>query len=205
MSDVMTAPPPPERKCHFETLFDASCIELIRLAPRNPLVRALILKLTGQLPGPELETFEQLKDWIECHCTQRVRPMPNQNGRCSIAGGISINVEFSETEFGRASYSVPRWGSEEFRVGATDLLEIIEEVIEAGGSMDEVVDSIAGKIDDDGWNECEPSLDSYGDYTYTDEESSDSSDAETTYSRNDIRSAVRTFLQEQRPELLAEL
>lgn len=205
MSEVMTAPPPPERKCQFETLFDASCIDLIRLVPRNPSVRALILKLTGQLPDPGLETFDQLKDWIECHCTQRVRPLPNRNGRARGEGGISINVEFSETECGRASYSVPRWGSEEFRVGAADLLEIIEEVIEAGGSMDEVVDSVAGKIDDDAWNECEPDLDHYGDYTYTDEESSDSSDAETTYSRNDIRSAVRTFLQEQRPELLAEL
>ena len=206
MSDVMTAPPPTvERKCQFEAMFDASFIELIRLVPKNPFVRALILKLIGQLPSPELETFDQLKDWIERNCTQRVRPMPNQNRRRSADGGISISVEFSETENGRADYSVSRSGNDEFRIGADDLIEIVQEVIEAGGGMDEVVDFIAGKIDDDAWNECDPEMDSYGDYNYSEHESSDSSDSETNYSRNDIRSAVRTFLQEQRPELMAEL
>ncbi len=206
MSDVMTAPPPlVERKCQFEEMFDASFIELIRFVPKNPFVRALILKLVGQMPGSELETFDQLKDWIERNCTQRVRPMPNQNRRRSADGGISISVEFSETENGRADYSVSRSGNDEFRIGAEDLIEIVQEVIEAGGSMDEVVDMIAGKIDDDAWNECDPEMDSYGDYNYSEHESSDSSDSETNYSRNDIRSAVRTFLQEQRPELMAEL
>lgn len=205
MSDVMTAPPPVERKCQFEALFDASCIELIRLVPGNPLVRALILKLVGQMPGSELGTFDQLKDWLERNCTQRVRPMPNQNRRHSADGGISIRVEFSETENGRADYSVSRSGNDEFRIGAEDLIEIVQEIIEAGGSMDEVVDTIAGKIDNDAWNECDPDMDSDGDYNYSDHESSDSSDSETSYSRTDIRSAVRTFLQEQRPELLGEL
>ena len=206
MSDLMTAPPlTVERKCQFEAMFDASFIELIRLVPCNPYVRALILKLIGQMPGSELETFDQLKDWIERNCTQRVRPMPNQNRQRSADGGISISVEFSETENGRADYSVSRSGNDEFRIGADDLIEIVQEVIEAGGSMDEVVDTIAGKIDDDAWNECDPEMDSYGDYNYSEHESSDSSDSETNYSRNDIRSAVRTYLQEQRPELMAEL
>lgn len=205
MSDVMTAPPEVERKCQLEAMFDASFTELIRLVPRNPYVRALILKLVGQMPGSELETFDQLKDWLEHNCTHRVRPMPNQHRQRSADGGISINVEFSETENGRADYSVSRSGNDEFRIGAEDLIEIVQEVIEAGGSMDEVVDTIAGKIDDDAWNECDPEMDSYGDYNYSDHESSDSSDSETNYSRNDIRSAVRTFLQEQRPELMAEL
>lgn len=205
MSDVLTAPPVGERKCRFEELFDASCIELIRLVPGNPYVRALILKLTGKMPGAECHTFDQLKDWIEVNCEKRVRPLPNQNRRRNADGGISINVEFSETECGRADYSVPRWGTGEFQIGADDLFDIITDVIEAGGSMDEVIDTIAGRIDDDAWTQVEPDLDNYGDYNYSDHESSDSSDAETTYSRNDIRSAVRTFLQEQRPELLTEL
>jgi hypothetical protein len=177
MSDVMTAPPLTERKCQFETLFDASCIELIRLVPRNPYVRALILKLIGQMPGSELETFDQLKDWIERHCTQRVRPMPNQNRGRSADGGISISVEFSETERAGGLFRLRAGEMMSSGIGADDLIEIMQEVIEAGGRMDEVVDTIAGKIDDDAWNECDPEMDSYGDYNYSEHESSDSSDS----------------------------
>lgn len=205
MSEVLNAPPLVERKCRIEDLFDANFIELIQLVPMNPFVRALILKLAGKLPGTECETFDQLKEWVETNCEKRLRPLANRNGPHSLDEGISISVEFADTEYGRADYSVPRSGTGEFRVGAEDLLEIVQEVIEAGGGWDEVVDSIAGRIDDDAWNQCDPDLDNYGDYHYSEHESSDSSDSETTYARNDIRTAVRTFLQERHPELAAEL
>jgi hypothetical protein len=205
MSEVMTASPPVERLCKFEEMFDAGFIELIRLVPKNPFIRALILKLSGKMPPDEVETFDQLKDWIEHHCTRRVRPMPNQGRRRNEEGGIAINVEFSETEYGRADYSVPRSGNDEFRIGAEDLIEIVNDVIEAGGSMDEVVDTIAGRIDDDAWSQCDPNMDDYGDYNYSEHESNDSSDSNTDYSREEIRAAVRVFLQEQHPELIEEL
>ena len=44
---------PGERKCRIEEVFDQNFIELLGLVPRNPFVRALILKLTKKMPGPE--------------------------------------------------------------------------------------------------------------------------------------------------------
>ena len=90
-----------------------SFIELLRLVPANPFVRALILKLTGKMPGPECETFEQVKEWVETNCEKRVRPSSSRSTRV-VDDGIAISVEFSETEYGRANYSVPRSGSDEF-------------------------------------------------------------------------------------------
>lgn len=208
MSEVMTAPTPVvpvERKCKFEEVFDANFLELIRLVPRNSQVRALILKLAGRLPEPECETFEQLKDWVETHCEPRARPLLNRSGRRVPEEGISITVEFSETEYGRADYSVPRSGSAEFHIDAEDLLEMVQEAIESGGGMDEVVGVIAGKIDDDAWNQCEADLDTYGDYDYSEHESNDSADSESSYSRSDIRNAVLAFVRERHPELAEEL
>jgi hypothetical protein len=63
MSGTMTLPNPvipAERKCRIEEVFDQGFIELLRLVPRNPYIRALILKLTKKMPGPECETFEQV-------------------------------------------------------------------------------------------------------------------------------------------------
>jgi hypothetical protein len=205
MSEVMTAPVPAVRKCRIEDVFDANFLELLQLVPRNPLVRALILKLTGKLPGPEHETFEQLKDWVEATCDQRVRPTPLHRGRTNLEDGIAITVEFSETEYGRADYSVPRSGSEAFRVSAEDLMEMIQSAIDAGEGIDEVVDLIAGKIDDDAWSQCDPSLDNYGDYDYSEHDATDSGNCETSYSRNQIRDRVLAFVRQRHPELAAEL
>ena len=208
MSEVTTLPNPvipTERKCRFEEVFDANFIELIRLVPLNPFVRALILKHTGKMPGPECRTFEQIKDWVELNCDKRARPISSRANRRTAEGGISISVEFSENETGRADYSVHRWGTEEFHVGADDLVEMIREAIESGGGIDEVVDLVAGKIDDDGWNQCDPDMDNYGDYDYSDHDSTDSSDGNAEYSNEDIRTAVLAFVRERHPELAAEL
>ena len=208
MSEVMTAPSPvvpAERACRIEDVFDAGFIELIGLAPRNPFVRALILKLTGKMPGPECGTFEQIKEWVETHCEKKSRPSSHRTGRRNSDDGISITVEFSDTEYGRATYSAPRTGCEEFRIGAEPLVGMVQEAIAAGGGMNEVVEVIAGKINDDAWTQCEPTMDTYGDYDYSDHDADDSGDSETSYSRDDIRRAVLAFVRERHPELAAEL
>jgi hypothetical protein len=208
MSEVMTLPAPAipvERMCRIEEVFDQSFIELLRLVPRNPYVRALILKLAGKMPGPECETFEQIKEWVETTCRKKTRPMPSRTIRRAVDDGISINVEFSETEYGRACYSVRRSGSAEFCIGAEDLIEMVQTAIDEGEGIDEVVNRVAEKIDEDAWNRCEPNMDDYGDYDYSDQESNDFGDSETEYSRNEIRNSVLAFVRERHPELAAEL
>ncbi|MBE0542259.1 MAG: hypothetical protein IH623_12800 [Verrucomicrobia bacterium] len=191
------------RRCQIEEVFCPPFIELLALAPRNPIVRGLILAQTRQQPGRECATFEQLKDWVETTCNKRI---PAPNARATSAGaGIDITVEFSETENGRADYSVTRSGRDTFQVGAETLLEIVQDAIESGGGLDEVVDLLADKIEDDAWSQCNPDLDNYGDYDYNDHDSTGSEDRETDYSKEDIRTAVLAFVRERHPELAAEL
>ena len=192
-----------ERKCGIEEVFDASFIELLKLVPANPYVRALILKFSGKMPPAECETFESLKDWVEANCNKRVKK--SSTGTNLDGGGILVNVDFSEREYGRADYSVRRSGSDEFQVGRDELMGIVQDTIDSGGGLGEVVEVIAGRIDDDAWNECDPNMDDYGDYEYNEHESSDSGDANTDYSKDEIRRNVLRFLEEHHPELAAEL
>ena len=208
MSEVMTAPDPvvpATRKCVFEEVFDANFIDLIALAPRNPHVRALILKLTGKLPPPECATFAQLKEWVELNCENRPRPLPSAAGRHSREGGIVINVDFSETEYGRADYSVRRRGREEFRIGAEDLMAMVRTAIDDGDGLDEVVEAVSAKIEEDAWGECDPSMDDSGDYDYSEHDVSDTGDSATECNKTEIRTAVLAFVRERHPELAAEL
>lgn len=203
MNETLTLPPPVERKCAIEEVFDASFIELLKLVPANPYVRALILKFTGKLPPVECELFDALKDWVEFNCVQRIKK--SAAAQNTVASGISISVDFSEREYGRADYSVERYGTETFNVDVEDLLAIIQDVIADGEGINEVVTAIASRIDDDAWNQCNPDLDGYGDYDYSDHDSTDSDNAEVKYSGDEIRNAVLRFIRERHPELAAEL
>ena len=191
-----------ERKCSIDEVFYPSFIELLRLVPRNPYVRALILKFTGKMPGTDCETFEQLKDWVEINCVRRIR---SQFNTASSGSGVSVSVSFSEVEYGRASYSVERSSTENFEFEADDLLELIREKIADGGGISEVLDAIADRIDDDAWDQCSPNLDNYGDYDYCDDEATSSDSREAKFSKDAIRNAVLQFVQQRHPELAAEL
>ena len=207
MSEVLTAPAPASvtRRCRFEEVFDASFIELVRLVPGNPHVRALILRFAGKLPGPDCATFEHIREWVEANCEKQARATTSRSNRQNAEGGITVHVDFSETENGRASYSVRRSGSEDFQLGAEALMEIVREAIEDGDGIDKIVEAVAGKIRDDAWDECDPSLADSGDYDYNDHDASDTEDSKTEFSKSDVRTAVLAFVRERHPELAAEL
>ena len=145
-------------------------------------------------------------------------PVPVASGTGAVAGlrgvpgtdqgledGIEINVHFSEIEYGRANYSVNRFGDEGFRVGAEELTELVQEAIADGGALSAVVDAVAALINDDAWNRCDPDLDNYGDYEYNEHDSGDSDSGEIRFLREHIRQKVLQFVQEHHPELAAEL
>jgi hypothetical protein len=203
MSDTATLPPPVTRKCSIEEVFEAGFIELLKLVPANPYVRALVLKFTGKLPPVECELFEQLQDWVEFNCVKRIRKTAaSQPPRDD---GISISVDFSEQEYGRAHYSVECSGSDTFQIGADELVEMIRDAIADGGAISAVVDAIATLIDDDAWNRCSPNMDNYGDYDYSEHDSGGTDNSEVEFSREHVRNAVLRFVQERHPELAAEL
>ena len=190
-------------RCDMNEVFASPFIELISLAPRNPVVRGLILAQTGRMPGMEHQTFEQIRDWVETTCEKKMRPKHQPPVRA--AEGIAVTVEFSETEHGRANYSVNRSGSDEFALDADELLQIVQDVIDDGEGIAELVEKIAEEIEDDAWNRCEPSLEDYGDNEYEGHEADDTSNVAVEFSRVQIRERLAAFLRERHPQLLEEL
>lgn len=204
MSAVLAEPPVViARRCAIEEVFTRPFIELIRLAPRNPVVRGLILAQTRKLPGPDCVTFEQIQEWVETHCDKPMRP-PNAP-RTPTGDGISVSVDFSETEYGRADYSVRRYSTEELALDEDELVEMVQEAIEDGAGIDAVVNRIAREIEDDAWNRCDPSMDDYGDYDYGDHDSNETSDGRVEFSKTEVRDRLVTFLHQQHPDLLEDL
>lgn len=203
MSTVGDLPVAVDRKCKIEEVLSGSFIELIGLAPKNPYVRAIILAETGKMPAPECETPEQIKEWVELTCEKKRRlPIQQRNGSDHA---FSITVEFSETESGRADYSVQRSGSEEFHIEQDELLEIVETAIENEESVEDVIQTLSEKIHEDAWGRCDPNMDDYGDYDYDEHDSSDSGNCREEFSKTQLRDRLLAFLRENHPDLAEQL
>jgi len=205
MSAVLDSPATLPRKCLISHLLGPQVLALLERVPRNPQVRALVLKLAGKLPPLECESFEQVRDWIETHCEPRKAVPSRPAARRQVEEGIRLQVRFADTEYGRADYSVRRHAREEFHLGANDLMELVRNALNNGDSLDEIVEAAAQKIDDDAWEVCDPSLEDDGDYDYTNHEVSSTEDCVTTFDRADLRRVILAFLRERHPELAAEL
>jgi hypothetical protein len=203
MNGVIAEAPVVINRCKIDEVFASPFIELIGLAPRNPVVRGLILSQTGRLPEPERVTFEQIKEWVETTCQKKIRP-PNAP-RSQAGDGFAVKVDFSETEHGRAHYSVGRSGSEDFALDADELLSLIHAAIDDEVGVEAVVDKIAELIDAEAWERCEPNLDDYGDYEYDDHDSNDAGNSAVEFSRTQVRDRLLVFLRERHPGLLEEL
>jgi hypothetical protein len=184
-------------------VFTPNFIELLKLVPTNPYVRGLILKFTGKLPPEDCVTFEALAAWVTQHCSRRIRkPVP---GSRPAETGISIRVKFSEVEYGRANYSVDRSGESTFDLAADDLHEIIDDAIATGGGMTEVLDTILLRVEEDAWNQCDPSLEDYGEYDYNDHDCTDSDNGSVRCSREAVRNLVLAFVRQRLPDRAEQL
>ena len=192
-------------RCKIEQVFAGPFIELIGLAPRNPVVRGLILHQTGRQPGPERQTFETIKEWVETTC----KPRPGSDHQTKADGlaetGFAVKVEFSDTEYGRANYSVGRSAAEEFKLDVDEVLGIVQEVIDNGHKLDRVVDKLAELIDSEAWDRCDPSLDDSGDYEYENHDANDTDNSAVEFSKIQVRERLVIFLRTRHPDLLEEL
>lgn len=199
MNETLTV----ERGCTLEEVFSPNFIELLKLVPGNPYVRGLILKFTGKLPPEACVTFEELSGWVTQHCPPRIRkPIP---GSRSAEAGITIRVKFNEVEYGRANYTVDRSGEGNFDLSGEELREILHETVAAGGGMTEVLDAIVTRVEEDAWNQCDPSLDDYGEYDYSDHDCTDADSGSVRCTRELVRNSVLAFVRQRLPELAGEL
>jgi len=190
-------------RCKIEEVFAGPFIELIGLAPKNPVVRGLILSQTGKLPGPERQTFEAIKEWVELTCEKKLRP-PNVAPTSGV-DAFAVKVEFSDTEYGRANYSVGRSAEDEFVLAEDEVLDLVQAAIDHGNRLDKVVEQLAELIDAEAWDRCDPSLDDTGDYEYENHDLSDTDNSTVEFSKPQVRERLILFLRTRHPDLLEEL
>jgi hypothetical protein len=140
-------PEPKPRTCMIEIALPASVIQLIKAAPHNDTVRAVILAHL-KIPVPdECKTFEDIKEWIE---TTVVIPMPSKSkkGGPSNASIVEIPIQATDTEHGRCNYSIGRNGSGNYQLS----VQRFRDMVESSQDLDDLVAALSDRIGDD-WDQ----------------------------------------------------
>jgi len=190
---ITEAPAPaPVKKSKIEEHFTASFIELIKLSPNNPIVRAQMMRILLKEPPKELVGFDALKNWVEENFESKTGAAMR---KYNPDGRILFDVEWSisDVEYGRCDYSVRRSGS----YMSSTTMDDIQQWIDDGKSVQEITDMLHDEVSE---NYDSSLMESYDGYEYDNEEfdHTDNFEAEPDGGYRQLRTrlleAVRTNL-----------
>lgn len=151
------------QKCNAVKTLGRPLVDLLMIAPLNPTARAKVMAIIGQMPAPELDTWDKIKQWIETTHKPKTDGVawqsPEQAG--GLPQGFNISVDFSEMQNGTCRYRV----AASTRVNFSVTPDMMTEAIGICTSLDELKQKLRGIILEEPWSvlnpECEGDEDEY--------------------------------------------
>lgn len=199
---------PPKRRIDLDRCMSQTLITLMKHAPTNPVLRSHLLAMFGQVPPPELITYQQVRDWLEHNFDEPVlrgaqhqylpdRQPPPPPGEQTVATGadfatpnylFEMRASHIQTEIGRCDYNVERSFSMNVPITETHMQGILAA---RTLTFNQIVDAlrilITNKITTD-----KPG-DRDGEYHYNNHEAEDE-DMTTNIDIADLATKVRDYL-----------
>jgi hypothetical protein len=202
------------QKCTIDRVLPTSVINLIKVAPQNNTVRAVILAHLNITIPDDCVSYAQIKKWIEFNYDPPElpgwpSPAPASPRPVSVAprpSYLSISFEAAQPESGTADYSVVMRGS-----GSVELTEqdIIREADESD-TWEDFMDSIRDLMDDSISNNVSwiavPEPDQIdGGYEYSNHEASDNDEFNWSWNQREVKANLRVLLDRISPGTTSRL
>ena len=198
----VSADPPP----HFfdmEKVLSQTMVNLARSAPKNAILHGHLMCLFGRLPPPEVETYQQLRDWVETTFHQPASTAKNlcylsdQAKAPNLGSGVvrnpvifQVHASREVTESGRCSYS--RIFRSSISAGITR--QYLMGLIEDGNSVDDINDTILQMVEDN-FGEYDAEDGEYSEDDYNNFEADDSENGEVEIHRTgSIERSLEDFI-----------
>jgi hypothetical protein len=213
---------PRDFKLDIRFIMPDDALGIIRSAPSNPISKGLLLKYM-KIPVPDnVKTFTQISKWAVENYKGFDASAEAEALRTREAGGIieeeptlppatpsppvafSIPFTTTEQESGSCDYSCTRLDVGSFPLEVRELMEIVQDVLEDGGSLLHLVESIAEEAQGEA-ADLVSGHDGTDDYEYINHECAETSDFEASFNNNAIRAQVEAYLRQNNPELLTQL
>jgi hypothetical protein len=177
-----------------ESLFSGHELALFQQAPRNEIIRSIVMAKVGLMPPDGLSDYQALKTWIEANAKPTSLLTPQE------APSLDLQFKWRGTEFGKCSYYVKVAALRECTLTCESLLEASEDC----RSMNELLEVLTkNEMKDDDAMEC---LEPIGDYDYEDHYLSDDSPKEIKVTLEaQQRERLEQYINTNMPELAGRL
>lgn len=212
-----------KQRCTIETALRASLIELLKLAPKNPIARSRVLADTGKALPDACQTYDEVKAWIEEHCNpmlnaeqrqradRAARPAAavdlgqhHQGGAPAEGIAFITDIRFTDRETGSCNYAARRTALQELNVTREDVAAAIASLRAEHGvvTLTNLETRLSALLQRDAWNRLEPDLewDDNREVDYEEHEAADHGNSRTTIeSATQFREALRDYLRATLP------
>jgi hypothetical protein len=181
----------------LEDIIPAQQLEIIKLVPKNPIVQGLIMKYTG-LPIPAtMQTFEEIREYVEGMISKGKSP---QQAKPFIAG-VSVPCSLRETEYGIIKYRVERKGTLVVEWTA----EEIKNLAEQHSNFESLLEEFGDTTEENAKEDCDNWEADWGNAEYFDTEPDDCEDNEVMISHSQIKVSVMKLLSDNWPDIYQRL
>lgn len=177
--------------CTIEDAIPNELYWMLSKAPMNDHLRAHVLAAVGKPVPKSCQTIEDIERWIESTYIPLLGT-PSKR-RTTRAPGVSIDVIYSYTECGTATYERIRSGSSEYEVSGDELREMVQTCDTFESFKRSVSSHLRDACSDD-----PPDTDS-DDCEYGNEESTDQDNTSCDIQRGELEDALREWLDEHMP------
>jgi hypothetical protein len=181
-----------KRICTTEEAIPKELFWMLCKAPLNDHLRAHVLAAVGKPVPKSCQTIVDIERWIEStYIPLWGAPIKRRTTRTH---GVSIEVSYSYTESGTATYTCNRSGSSEYEISGEELREMAETC--------DTFDRFRRAVSDNLRDSCEedpPDTDSDS-YEYGNEESTDQDNTSCEIHRGTLEDALREWLDEHMPD-----
>lgn len=186
----------------IELLFKEPDLDLIRLAPRNEVVRAIIMAKMLQMPPVEADSFDKLKDWVQATGL----PTPSQPPKPAVTNrsrNFILPVVWTATEHGTCRYRQRVCSHQEHDINLDTVLDQAAGVSSFDGLLDSLLSEARGEGDDGDWEGDQASI-RHEEYGRDEDDGILNIDVELEDLAR-ARIELKNYLRENAPEVLERL
>lgn len=203
------------QKCTIDSVLPTSVINLIKVAPQNNTVRAVILAHLNVTIPDECVSYAQIKKWIEFNYVPAALPewVPPAAAPAATRFAparpplptFSFSFTASESEYGTAQYSVERSGNGLVDLTEQEILEEANESVNWGEFLERINDLVDNNAASNvNWDSIPETAAVDGGYYYTEHEASNDEDFSWNWNRQEVKNGLRILLDRLLPGKTAD-
>lgn len=154
LRDGPPEPLPDGKKCLIANMVPAHTLKLLKKAPQNEAIRALVMARIKRAIPDEVKKFDDIVEWIEGNIDQAALSLEPIK-KSGPAPDFYCDVRYSYREYGRCNYSQRMRNRVDYSMSSNMILEAIGGAANFEGAVRAVSSNLQSQCNEDPPEDCE--------------------------------------------------